>query len=263
MGTDAGTTTGRTGIEQVLALAAIDPGFAAALRHDRAGAVADLGLPLSASEQALLAIMPQDQIDHHVAGVRRAAAREPIDDVGRRAFLGGATATLLGALAASACDGGRPRQVVESYRREVAAGGGGVTGIRPGKGGYGIIGRPRRPYLVLRQKSISVEGKQDLAVIRRVFRRQFLALKHCFTREVGLERKGAVSVDVSFTIAGTGRVAAAAVTRCAIDNEAFTKGVVKIVRRTRFPRSKKGAPARVEVGLEFEVMHPKKPKKKG
>jgi acyl carrier protein len=85
------------GIEVLVRKAAVDESFRARLLAARAAAATDIGLELTAAEAAMLAVVPESQLDAIVARVD-----VPVEH--RRAFLGQAAAAMLAALAAMAAD---------------------------------------------------------------------------------------------------------------------------------------------------------------
>jgi acyl carrier protein len=109
------------GVEVLVHKAAVDPVFRADLLARRAAAAEDIGLPLEATEAAMLAAVPAAQLETIIA-------RTSVPEEHRRAFLGKAAAAMLAAV--GAMSGG------------VAAAGIGIGGIRPqdppGGGTFGI-----------------------------------------------------------------------------------------------------------------------------
>lgn len=105
----------RTGLEELLARAAADPGLATALQQDPLSAAQAEGIDLSANARQTLAAVGPMTVDRMVQTVGATLA-------GRRAFLGGAAAAVT-ALAAPGCDRGEksPPRRVEVY----------TLGIRP------------------------------------------------------------------------------------------------------------------------------------
>ncbi len=93
------------GIEQLMAMAAVDPDFAEALYVDQESAVAASGVELTATERGILAATPEPALRQMVGNVGGA-----IPDEERRAFLGRSAAALLALvggvlpLGASGCD---------------------------------------------------------------------------------------------------------------------------------------------------------------
>jgi acyl carrier protein len=85
------------GIEVLVRKAAVDESFRARLLAARAAAATDIGLELTAAEAAMLAVVPESQLDAIVARVD-----VPVEH--RRAFLGQAATAMLAALAAMAAD---------------------------------------------------------------------------------------------------------------------------------------------------------------
>lgn len=104
------------GIEQLLAMAAVNDGFAAALRRDRQQAVRASGVQLSATEAGILAAIDAAALEQMVARVENA-----IPEPDRRAFLSRSAAALL-ALAA-----GTLGTAVSGCERQPSR----VQGIRP------------------------------------------------------------------------------------------------------------------------------------
>jgi len=89
----------RTGLEELLARAAADPGLATALQQDPLSAAQAEGIDLSANARQTLAAVGPTTVDRMVQTVGATLA-------GRRAFLGGAAAAVT-ALAAPGCDHGK------------------------------------------------------------------------------------------------------------------------------------------------------------
>jgi len=111
---DGVASTGEDGslprsVEQLLALAAVDPRFAARLLDDPLTAAEDRALTLSASERALLAALPRAALQQMID-----AFAERIPEPERRRFLGqSAAAVLAGALLAGSdrCGGEPARHI--------------------------------------------------------------------------------------------------------------------------------------------------------
>jgi hypothetical protein len=264
--------TDSSGIEQLLALAAVNPDFAAALLSDRQQALSRCGVVLTPSEERLLASLDDARLDQLVIGVKRAMTPDPA----RRALVGGAAATLLGALATSGCQraGGNVRAAVEEFRARVTAGGGGITGIRPGHSlGFG---RPRkRPWLAVRQTKVVVRGGLGREIIRRIVRRHINELRYCFQKNIGLEAfdesalgaaalRSPVKLTTAFVIAPSGQVASVQLLRCSLKDKRLSKKlsrcVLKAMGRWLYPKPR-GRPVQVEYGFRFEVVDPRKKKK--
>jgi hypothetical protein len=81
------------GVEVLVHKAAVDPVFRADLLARRAAAAEDIGLPLEATEAAMLAAVPAAQLETIIA-------RTSVPEEHRRAFLGKAAAAMLAALGA-------------------------------------------------------------------------------------------------------------------------------------------------------------------
>jgi hypothetical protein len=263
-----------SGIEQLLALAAVDSEFGAALSRDRRSALARAGVALTPGEELLLASLVDARLEQLVAGVRRAMSPGP--DPARRALVGGAAATLLGALATGGCasaDGGDVRSAVEEFRARVTAGGGGITGIRPG-GGTGFGPLRRYPWLRVRQTRLRVRGGLSREIVRRIARRHLNELRYRCQKEVGLDAlasKGPVVLEVAFVITATGQVASARLRSCSLGEKPkkdrprdkpllkkLSTCVLVPVQRWLFPRPRGGKPVQVEQGFRFEVVDPRK-----
>ena len=81
------------GVEVLVHKAAVDPVFRADLLARRAAAAEDIGLPLDATEAAMLAAVPAAQLETIIA-------RTSVPEEHRRAFLGKAAAAMLAAIGA-------------------------------------------------------------------------------------------------------------------------------------------------------------------
>jgi hypothetical protein len=120
------------GMEQVLYLAAVDPGFREDLLADAGAAVEDRGLPLRASERAMLSAIPPAQLDAAVAAIDTSA-----DNVQRRSFMklvAAGAMTIAAAEATAGCTEGADTGIrpYDLARPEVAPEAGPApTGIRP------------------------------------------------------------------------------------------------------------------------------------
>ncbi|TET35908.1 MAG: hypothetical protein E3J72_09725 [Planctomycetota bacterium] len=80
------------GIEKVLALAALDEKFRENLFSDRAAALDECGLELTDSERSILMSIPEEQLQSAIKSTK-------VPEYARRAFLKGASAAVVAALA--------------------------------------------------------------------------------------------------------------------------------------------------------------------
>jgi TonB family protein len=112
----------------------------------------------------------------------------------------------------------------------------------PGQGDHGIgtgVGRlqPRRtitPQVTVTEAQ--VRGSLDKDIIRRVVRKHLPEVRFCYEQELPRAPTLAGRVAVNFTIAGTGRVAAALVQSSTLGNARAEGCVLDAVRRWEFPR---------------------------
>ena len=121
---------------------------------------------------------------------------------------------------------------------------GGCTGPSPcrGNGDHGLnrgVGRlqTRRasaPQVALGE--VQLRGSLDKDIIRRVVRRHLPEVRFCYEQELPKAPSLAGRVAVNFTIANTGRVAAALVQSSTLGNARAESCVVNAVRRWEFPR---------------------------
>jgi len=233
-----------TGIEQILARAAADPDFAAALCEDRGRAVQQSGIHLTPTERGVLDSLSEARLAQLVSGRVR------------RVLLAGAAAALLGV--APGCEGSRTE--IAEHQRRVAGYGYGIGGIRPGTGiGFG---HRSGPHVRVRQKRIDVRGKLDRRIVRRVVRRHLNELRRCY--EDHEPRRRPLELVLALTIDGQGKVALAAVKRSSLENAKLAGCVEGAARRWLFPAPKDGRAVQVEQELSIEYVDPskKKPKKK-
>lgn len=91
------------GIEVLVKKAAVDPAFRTRLLAVRSAVAVDIGLELSPSESALLAVVPAAQLAAMIDGTR-------LPERQRAAFLGSAAAVMLAAIGLTGCsdDGPKP-----------------------------------------------------------------------------------------------------------------------------------------------------------
>jgi hypothetical protein len=188
------------GLEQVLALAAVEPRFAAALMADRTAAVRAAGIALTGAEGRALAAPDAAALERMIAGV---APTLPEPD--RRAFLGLAGAALL--VLATGCD--PPSAPVEAApaapdRRDLPYQGGAKTGARPD--------RPDEP---VRRVSFQVsevriqQGKLTVPVIERQLHSGLSRLSPCAERPRATGQTLPGQLHAAFRVKGTGEVALA------------------------------------------------------
>jgi TonB family protein len=121
---------------------------------------------------------------------------------------------------------------------------GGCVGPGPcrGNGDYGIgtaVGRLQPRRVIAPQVTVTeaqVRGSLDKDIIRRVVRRHLPEVRFCYEKELPRAPSLAGRVAVNFTIANTGRVAAALVQSSTLGNARAEGCVLDAVRRWEFPR---------------------------
>jgi hypothetical protein len=143
------------GIETVLALAAVDPDFAARLLEDRDAALEASGVALSPTQRQVLRTIPPAALR---GMIERFCARIPEHD--RRSFLGRSATALLTLVAGTSVLG---------------AGGGGYGGIQPDRPGLGLGRRPRTWIAV---EALWVKGGLEQEIVRRIIRRHINELRY-------------------------------------------------------------------------------------
>jgi len=150
------------GVEVLVKKAAVDPEFRRVLLERRAAAAELIGLELTASEKAMIGVVPERQLENIVAHTE-------VPDAQRRAFMGAAAAAMVAALgvAAGGCnptlgirpedvpatDGIRPDMPEGTEPKPAPAAPPAPTGIRPdvpadartSKGIRPDVPKPKRP----------------------------------------------------------------------------------------------------------------------
>jgi TonB family protein len=121
---------------------------------------------------------------------------------------------------------------------------GSTTGCNGGPGGipqgFGRL-QPRRaigPQVIVSETQ--VRGSLDKEIIRRVVRRHLPEVRFCYEQELPRAPTLAGRVAVNFTIAATGKVAAAVVQSSTLGNARAESCVVSAVRRWEFPQPQGG-----------------------
>jgi TonB family protein len=124
---------------------------------------------------------------------------------------------------------------------------GGCVGPEPCRGnGYGLdptagrLGRRRTITPQVAIGEVQLRGSLDKDIIRRVVRRHLPEVRFCYEQELPKAPTLAGRVAVNFTIAGTGKVAAAVVQSSTLNNARAESCVVGAVRRWEFPAPQGG-----------------------
>ena len=207
--------TENTGIERLLALAAVDPRLAEALTKTRSEVAHAAGLRLSATELAILDAASDEALRQMVTSID---AR--LYDPDRRSFLSGAAAAALTVLSGGVLFGGggcsqkkapekqtrpaappspgpspssepmrtpRPKDAIMAHQ-DIMFPGGGFTGMGGPGGGRGFPGggftgiRPgqsvKGPRVFMSRATVA--GPLDAAIIRRVVRRHLQEITYCY-----------------------------------------------------------------------------------
>jgi len=120
--------------------------------------------------------------------------------------------------------------------------GGGGTGSGYGRGsGAGFGGRGRaRPQV--RHARAEVQGSLDRDLIRRVVRAHIQEVRHCYDQALVRQPDLSGRVEIGFTIAETGNVAASVVESTTVRDPAVGTCIAEAVRRWTFPRPNDGGP---------------------
>jgi len=106
--------------------------------------------------------------------------------------------------------------------------------------GFGRL-QPRRaigPQVIV--SNAQVRGSLDKEIIRRVVRRHLPEVRFCYEQELPRAPTLAGRVAVNFTIAASGKVAAAVVQSSTLGNARAESCVVSAVRRWEFPQPQGG-----------------------
>lgn len=185
------------GVEVLVHKAAVDPAFRADLLERRAAAAEEIGLPLDATEAAMLAAVPAAQLETIIA-------RTSVPEEHRRAFLGKAAAAMLAAI--GAMSGG----VAAAGLGSVV--GGAAGGVRPDGGTFGIQPDVPKPTRGIQPDKPPVK---DANVAERVMQIVRSALKVAAEQEIG--RDTSLVKDLKADAAGLAAV------RKAIDGEFSVK----------------------------------------
>ena len=254
------------GIEQVLLMASVNPGFEAALFHSRHEAVVAGGLKLTSTEMRILASVDRCRLSQMAEQV---SAR--VDAPTRRVFLeraGAAVVTLAasGVIVSGCKDSpqttkapgpdelGAPQRtprkkpmvmdtpLTEAQKRYNRSRGFGITGIRPG-------GEPRAHIV-----RVVADGprEHDNELLWRVVKRHLAEVQYCWMSIGALTPPlpgGLVSLQV--TVNPAGRVTQAKVDGDSLKVKKITDCFLSSARRWTFPKIRKQGNSTVEARFKF------------